>query len=274
MTSKPMVSPSILPVSFWPIPADDVCGPRDFDVPEVQVAFSGTGRRWLDIGGTRREMATRPNMMEVYGAGYEIKHTRWIGRQGHCAAIQFPRELSERLLGCGSAWLDFKSRHEVFDYQVVGLCKELANETRKGLPNGQLFAEGISLALAALLVKRYGLGAEELYEGKGGQFTAVQRERVSEFIEANLSGALNVSLLSSLVDLNASQFSRRFKMTFGLTPHRYILSRRIEVASFQLKTNPDQSIANLAFALGFSSQAHFTQAFRHQTGQTPGSFRR
>lgn len=272
MNLKLAAAPSVFPTAVLPIPADDVCGPRGFEVPEIQVALSGAGRRWLEIDRHRKEVKTSPNMIELYGAGYEIRRTRWLGRQGHCVAIQFPRELHERLLRRSNPTLNLKSLHEVFDPRVAQLCRELADETRLGLPSGPLFAEGLSIALIGLLSQRYGPGIEAM-PGTGSGFTRGQRKRIEDFIDAELGASLHIALLAALVDLSPSQFSRRFRVSFGLSPHQFILKRRLGVAAAELQAQPGRSIADLAFALGFSSQAHFTEAFRRHTGQTPSLLR-
>ena len=59
----------------------------------------------------------------------------------------------------------------------------------------------------------------------------------------------------------------------GLPPYRYVLERRVEHACGLLKDS-QRSIADVAYASGFSSQAHLTMNFRRLTGMTPGRFRR
>ena len=58
----------------------------------------------------------------------------------------------------------------------------------------------------------------------------------------------------------------------GMTPHRYLLSRRIERAR-RLLAETNMSIAQIAYLCGFSSQAHLTIAFRRLVGHTPGGYR-
>ena len=268
-----IAAPSALPISMWPIPADDACGLRAFEVPEIQVALSGIGRRWLAIDRRLTAVKTCPNMIELYGAGYEIASTRWLGEQGSCVAIRFPPALTERLFQRSGAALSFKSQHELFDLRVAQLCRELAREANLGLPNGALFLEGLSIALIGLLLNRYGVDRDQSENTGGTGFTRSQRTRIDDFIEAELGSTLHISLMSALVDLSPSQFSRRFKVSFGLPPHQYILKRRLEVAGAELQKDSKRSIADLAFALGFSSQAHFAQAYRRHTGQTPSALR-
>ena len=67
-----------------------------------------------------------------------------------------------------------------------------------------------------------------------------------------------------LVSLSAS---------FGATPHRYVLQRRVARAAHLLRTERWRSIADIAFAAGFASQSHLSNAFKCHMGQTPARWR-
>jgi AraC family transcriptional regulator len=67
-------------------------------------------------------------------------------------------------------------------------------------------------------------------------------------------------------------FSRLFKRSTGLSPHRYILQQRIAWAT-QLLVEPQLSVAAIAHRVGFTSQAHFTTIFRRWMGSTPRQYR-
>lgn len=67
-------------------------------------------------------------------------------------------------------------------------------------------------------------------------------------------------------------FSRLFRDATGLSPHRYVTSRRIEVARTRLERS-DAPLCAIALDSGFGSQANFTRAFRKATGTTPGQYR-
>jgi AraC family transcriptional regulator len=75
------------------------------------------------------------------------------------------------------------------------------------------------------------------------------------------------------VGYSRSHFLRMFHATTGMTPHRYVLNRRIERARRRLG-DADMSIAQVAYCCGFSNQAHLTLAFRKVCGLTPGEYRR
>jgi AraC-like DNA-binding protein len=67
-------------------------------------------------------------------------------------------------------------------------------------------------------------------------------------------------------------FAREFKHSVGVTPHCYVLQKRVEQAQDML-ARTDLSVAEIALAAGFSDQSHFTRQFRHIVGTTPRDFR-
>jgi AraC family transcriptional regulator len=97
---------------------------------------------------------------------------------------------------------------------------------------------------------------------------------VRDYIEEHLDDN-NISLanLAGLAGLSSFHFSRAFKQSFGLPPHRYLTLRRIERAK-ELLSQPDLSITRIGVNVGFSDTSSFSVAFRRQTGVTPTAFRR
>jgi len=67
-------------------------------------------------------------------------------------------------------------------------------------------------------------------------------------------------------------FAREFKRTAGITPHRYILRKRVERAE-ALVGGSDLSLSEIAIASGFSDQSHLTRRFRQMLGATPKEVR-
>jgi len=96
--------------------------------------------------------------------------------------------------------------------------------------------------------------------------------RVLHHIEANLEYDISVDALASVASLSRFHFARAFKAAIGQSPHQYVSTRRLERAK-ALLLRDDRSLADIAFALNFSSQANLTRAFRKHTGKPPGVYR-
>jgi AraC-like DNA-binding protein len=72
--------------------------------------------------------------------------------------------------------------------------------------------------------------------------------------------------------VSEAHFARCFKQAFGLPPHRYLLTRRIERATALLR-DTDLPITDIAFGTGWSSLGTFGRTFRDITGENPRTIR-
>lgn len=68
------------------------------------------------------------------------------------------------------------------------------------------------------------------------------------------------------------QLIRAFRRHTGLTPQRWQLNQRVNLARDALRHGDE--LADIAYRLGFSDQSHFQRVFKHYTGVTPGQYRR
>ena len=78
--------------------------------------------------------------------------------------------------------------------------------------------------------------------------------------------------LARVSGVSEAHFARSFRDAFGLPPHRYLLTRRIERAAALLR-DTDLSITEIAFQTGWSSLGTFGRTFRDVTGESPGALR-
>jgi AraC-like DNA-binding protein len=81
-----------------------------------------------------------------------------------------------------------------------------------------------------------------------------------------------VQRLAQVSDVSKAHFARSFKQAFGVPPHRYQLTRRIERATALLRET-DWSITEIAFATGWQSLGTFGRTFRDVTGESPSAIR-
>ncbi|MFO1340165.1 MAG: helix-turn-helix transcriptional regulator [Burkholderiaceae bacterium] len=81
-----------------------------------------------------------------------------------------------------------------------------------------------------------------------------------------------VRRLAEVSGVSEAHFARSFKQAFGLPPHRYLLTRRIERATALLR-DTDQPVTDIAFQTGWASLGSFGRTFRDITGEHPGAVR-
>jgi AraC family transcriptional regulator len=134
-----------------------------------------------------------------------------------------------------------------------------------------LYAETLGL-VAALEMFRF-QSALEKQQPRPGTLTAAQQRIVQDFIEDNLSADFGLDDLASVVGLSRYHFSRCFKATFGMPPHRFVTGRKIDKAR-EMLSQPNVSIAETASGTGFNSVANFSRTFRELQGMSPSDFRR
>jgi transcriptional regulator GlxA family with amidase domain len=109
-------------------------------------------------------------------------------------------------------------------------------------------------------------------QAHGGLSTGAQR-RVREYVQVHLNESIDLSMLAAVAGLSMHHFAREFKQSAGATPHRYLIQKRIERAQ-QMLAQTDLSLAEIAYAVGFSDQGHLARHFRGLLGTTPREFRR
>jgi transcriptional regulator GlxA family with amidase domain len=81
-----------------------------------------------------------------------------------------------------------------------------------------------------------------------------------------------VERLANVSGVSQAHFARSFKRAFGIPPHRYLLTRRIERAKALLR-DTDAPIIEIAFQTGWSSLGTFGRVFRDITGESPSAMR-
>lgn len=100
-----------------------------------------------------------------------------------------------------------------------------------------------------------------------------QARRLVAHVDANLGEEISIADLATFVNLSASHFCRVFKRTFGLSPHAWLMRRRLETARALMLTT-SATLSQIALSCGMTDQAHFTRRFRRAIGETPHVWRR
>jgi AraC-like DNA-binding protein len=100
-----------------------------------------------------------------------------------------------------------------------------------------------------------------------------QMRKAKMHIELNLGGKVSTQDLATIAGLSPFHFSRAFRNSFGDSPHRYLLRRRIEFSQGLMLSTKD-SLAEIALNCGLVDQAHFGKLFRRLVGESPGAWRR
>ncbi|GGY66658.1 AraC family transcriptional regulator [Cellvibrio zantedeschiae] len=92
--------------------------------------------------------------------------------------------------------------------------------------------------------------------------------RAKDQMDSHSEDDWSVERLARISCVSPAHFARSFKKAFGIPPHRYLLSRRIERAKAMLR-NTDQAVTDIAFGTGWLSMGTFGRTFRDITGSNP-----
>jgi AraC family transcriptional regulator len=160
------------------------------------------------------------------------------------------------------------------DSFIAELSEKILTELVSETSSGRLLIESLSHTLSAYLV--YSYSEEALRKGTltkaDTPLDAKRLARVIEFIDANLDREFAIADLARAACLSASHLARGFKAATGRTLHGFVSGQRLELAK-KLLVEGEKSLAEIAYASGFSSQANFGRAFRRITNSTPGQYR-
>jgi AraC-like DNA-binding protein len=96
--------------------------------------------------------------------------------------------------------------------------------------------------------------------------------RARDLADRRYADPLDVPDLARAARLSPAHFSREFARAFGETPHRYLLTRRLERAAALLRTT-DRSVADICMTVGLRSVGSFTTSFGRMYGLSPTAYR-
>jgi AraC family transcriptional regulator len=160
------------------------------------------------------------------------------------------------------------------DKNICHVAMSLLHELNEANVVGRLYADSLAPGLAIQLVRRYS-ALRDIHVGHGGMAPHKLRKAVA-LIDHHLSdeeeGRVALRAVARAVRMSYFHFSRAFKQSMGMTATNYIAERRIERAKKMLEET-ELPISEIALRSGFSSQSHFTTAFRRLAGATPKAFR-
>jgi len=160
------------------------------------------------------------------------------------------------------------SNDMVLQRLVVSIMASLKDPLRCN----RLEVDYLSQALAARLLEKHSVVGPVRSVPRIHSFNSMEIGRIVEYINGNLAADLRVTDLAGLVGLGRAQFILRFRATTTLTPHQFVILRRIWRARNMLVDRSwDQG--SIAQQCGFASRAHFVTSFGKVVGMTPHEYR-
>jgi AraC family transcriptional regulator len=170
------------------------------------------------------------------------------------------------------AEVELRPRLFFFDPDIWATVLKLKAQLQHPCRSRNTYIEALGIALAHELVRMNEGVSSPVSDVRGG-LSGWQQAKLTEFIEEHLGEELSLATMAQLVHLSPFHFSRAFKQSFGMPPHRYLTSRRIERAKMLLEERK-LSVTEIGLDVGFSETSSFTATFRKVTGETPTGYRR
>jgi AraC family transcriptional regulator len=157
------------------------------------------------------------------------------------------------------------------DPVVTAAAAAIAREAQQQALGSALYVEAAATQLAVHLLRNYAAATFHEPSSKG-KLSPGQIRRLTEYIDSRLHESLNLETLAGIVGLGLWTFTRRFRESFGRTPHAYVIERRIDRAQ-RLLAQSSVPIKEVAAVCGFADQAHMTRAFQTHLHTTPAALR-
>ena len=177
----------------------------------------------------------------------------------------------QRVHGDGEKHISLRSCFGARDPVLVQLVQVLFSSLDDNSSLHAAFANGIASSVAMHLLEHY--CAHPSQSERVPPLSARQLRRIADLVDSHLNQALPLVALAAEVELSVYHFARCFKAASGLTPHQFVLGRKMARAR-ALLLETKRPVLEIAQSVGFASASHFSQAFQKHWGVSPSVLRR
>ncbi|HTT58374.1 MAG TPA: AraC family transcriptional regulator [Opitutaceae bacterium] len=175
------------------------------------------------------------------------------------------------IFGAGAPHARLRDVSAFTDAALSSLMERLREELTRPQAS-PLFVQGIAQAVAIHLARYYG----DLAKGSRSSSPSLpgyKLRQTTEWMAEHVADEFDLERLARRVGLSKFHFHRLFKKATGVSPSRYHVNLRLDLAR-RLLRETKQSIVEIALEVGYANPSHFAQLFRRQTGLAPSDYRR
>ena len=172
-------------------------------------------------------------------------------------------------LGIHPERIHFRPELTCRDPRMEHLLWALKLEIEADDPCGRLYAEGVGVALASQMVRRW---SSKVPKASPGGLPPRILRRVLAYVSDRLAEDISLVDIAAEAGLSPSHFALLFKRSVGVSVHHYVMQRRVQRA-VELLTHTTDAIGEIALLCGFANQSHMTSAVRRFLGVTPRALR-
>jgi AraC family transcriptional regulator len=237
----------------------------------IEVVFHGNVSYEVSRRGQTRRFLSQPRTICLLPRGSEHE-VNWLQETQHIVLALKPCLLSnasEEIVHENN--IELVEHWDLIDRHISALLMEMVADLEDGSPAGPLYGDSLANSLALYLLKRYSNVTMRLEPYRGG-LPRSKLNRVLEYINANLSDKIELSVLANVAGVSAYHFARAFKQSTGESPHQYVLRMRIEKAK-EFLVHSQLPVIEASALTGFVDQSHFSKVFRRIVGVSPSEYR-
>ena len=155
--------------------------------------------------------------------------------------------------------------------EVEHAALTLLSELRAGWLGGRILADSLTTLLAVQLLRHHTTHREGPAPTRHA-LTDAALKRVTEYVEEHLADDVSLAAVAGAAGISPYYFTRLFREAVGVSPHQYIVDRRVERAKLLLEAT-DWTVAAIAREVGFANGSHLTLHFKRRTGVSPRRYR-
>jgi AraC family transcriptional regulator len=185
--------------------------------------------------------------------------------------LPFLQRALEEVFGADAAHARLRDVSAFTDAALNSLMERLRDELmrRKASP---LFVQGMGQAIAIHLARNY---TETVKEPRSGSpsLPGFKLRQITDWMAEHVNEEVNLDRLAAQVGLSKFHFHRLFKSATGVSPSRYHINLRMNLAR-QLLRETKKGVVEVALDVGYTNPSHFAQLFRRETGLSPSDYRR
>ena len=209
------------------------------------------------------------------GAPYDV---RWEAVTSEPFEVMFVfvelpllRRALEEVFGADAAQARLRDVSALTDDALDSLMERLRDELmrRQASP---LFVQGMAQAIAIHLARDYGVTDEKSRSGSPS-LPGYKLRQLTGWMAEHVAEDFDLARLAAQAGLSKFHFQRLFKSALGVSPSRYHINLRMNLAR-RLLRETKKSVVDVALEVGYANPSHFAQLFRRETGLSPSDYRR
>ena len=233
---------------------------------------NGTTRLKYRLGNIRGSKTIFPGQIAIVPGGYDIEgssdaESNLIGVYIRASIV---KQIFEQNHNADQAML--LPHVAIMDPVLSGLIYGCAGARNWQHTASQAYIDHFAWALAAHLTENYSTYSTVVSSDNDKPLSNYVLKIVDEYIRAHIAHDIGVTDIARAAGYNPAYFSRIFKRTLGVSPYKYLLTRRVQAVRDSLHTGA--TLADIAVAAGFCNQEHMTRIFRQFHGISPSLYRR